>query len=128
MSNLAGADGPAGGAVGLGGVPAADCRLHHGNQPDHLARHMECRERRRRWRSSPSSPLLCGNLLEQEYSTVCACVGWAKDSTCLKLMFFFSVLLVLLVVWIGTLSYIWLPGIIPDFLNLRSKSSSSKGE
>ena len=41
MSNLAGAGGPAREAVGLGGVPAADCRLCHGNQPGHIAWPME---------------------------------------------------------------------------------------
>ncbi|KAK7093286.1 glycosyltransferase 8 domain-containing protein 1-like [Littorina saxatilis] len=37
-----------------------------------------------------------------------------------------KVLLVLLVVWIGTLSYIWLPGIVPDFLHLRNKAAADE--
>lgn len=37
-------------------------------------------------------------------------------------------LLVLFIVWVFTLSYIWLPGIIPDFLHVRGKLFSQKDQ
>lgn len=36
------------------------------------------------------------------------------------------VVAVLLVLWVGTLCYIWLPGFIPDFLHVRSLSKSEE--
>ena len=58
MSDLAGAGGPTGEAVGSGGVLVTDCRLRHGNQPDHLAWHME-RRRRRSFKVILFSVLVC---------------------------------------------------------------------
>ena len=68
MSNLAGTSGPAVEAVGSGGVPSADCRLRHGNQPDRLAWRMERRRIGRR-----------------------RCLGVPRQSTCVFMPLFFCV-------------------------------------
>ncbi|XP_076472573.1 glycosyltransferase 8 domain-containing protein 1-like [Babylonia areolata] len=39
-----------------------------------------------------------------------------------------KVVLLLFIVWLATLSYIWLPGIIPDFLHIRGKLFSQKDQ